>query len=78
MCWTKLSNCDADLSSLDAKENNGRGRSHPPCCVTGRDDRRIVRMEVMDPVATSRTKAQQIESVTHYLVSTCTIRRHFL
>ncbi|PRD30184.1 UNVERIFIED_CONTAM: Orct [Trichonephila clavipes] len=35
-----------------------RGRSHPPCCITARDDRWIVRIEMMDNIATSRTIAQ--------------------
>lgn len=52
-----------------------RGRSHPPRCTTARDDRHIVRMAVMDRAATSRTIAQQIQSVTHHSVSARTIRR---
>ncbi|GFX96270.1 transposable element Tcb1 transposase [Trichonephila clavipes] len=63
-----------DLSSLDAGGNGGPGcRSHPPCGTTACDDRR---MEVMDPAATSRNIFKQIQSVTHHLVSTRTIRRH--
>ncbi|GFU88255.1 transposable element Tcb1 transposase [Trichonephila clavipes] len=51
-----------------------RGRSHPPQCTTSREDRKIVRMAVMDRSVTSRTIAQHTESVTHPSVSACTIR----
>ncbi|GFV77078.1 transposable element Tc1 transposase [Trichonephila clavipes] len=50
------------------------GRSHPPRCTTAHDDRRIVRMAIMDRAATSRTLAKQIQSVTHVSVSAWTIR----
>ncbi|GFX50839.1 hypothetical protein TNCV_2731931 [Trichonephila clavipes] len=49
-------------------------RSYPPRCTTVCYDRRIVRMEVMDLVATSRVIATQIQSATHHSVSTRTIR----
>ncbi|GFT11614.1 transposable element Tcb1 transposase [Trichonephila clavipes] len=52
-----------------------RGRSHPPQCLTSREDRNNVRMAVTDCSVTSRTIAQHIESVTHHSVSACTIRR---
>ncbi|GFX92473.1 transposable element Tc1 transposase [Trichonephila clavipes] len=52
-----------------------RGRSHPLQCSTSREDRQIVRMAVTNRSVTSRTIAQHIESVTHYPVSACTIRR---
>ncbi|GFX75138.1 transposable element Tcb1 transposase [Trichonephila clavipes] len=52
-----------------------RGRSHPPKCITSREDRQIVRMAVRDHSVTSRTVAQHIESVTHLSVSARTIRR---
>ncbi|GFU35086.1 transposable element Tcb1 transposase [Trichonephila clavipes] len=52
-----------------------RDRSHPPQCTTSREDRQIVRMAAMDRSVTSRTIAQQIESVTHHSVSARTIRR---
>ncbi|GFV39729.1 transposable element Tcb1 transposase [Trichonephila clavipes] len=52
-----------------------RGRSHPPRCTTARDDRRIVRMAVMDHVAASRTIAQQIQPITDHSVSSRTIQR---
>ncbi|GFU20035.1 transposable element Tcb1 transposase [Trichonephila clavipes] len=32
-----------------------RGRSHPPQCITSREDRQIVRMAVTDRSVTSRT-----------------------
>ncbi|GFX03270.1 transposable element Tcb1 transposase [Trichonephila clavipes] len=51
-----------------------RGRSHPPQCITSREDRQIVRMAVTDRSVTSRTVAQHIESVTHHSVSARTIR----
>ncbi|GFT32267.1 transposable element Tcb1 transposase [Trichonephila clavipes] len=51
-----------------------RGRSHPPQCTTSPEDRKIVRMTVTDRSVTSRTVAQNIEFVTHHLVSACTIR----
>ncbi|GFT16607.1 HTH_Tnp_Tc3_2 domain-containing protein [Trichonephila clavipes] len=41
-----------------------RDRSHPPQCTTSREDREIVRKAVTDRSVTSRTLAQQIESVT--------------
>ncbi|GFU26491.1 transposable element Tcb1 transposase [Trichonephila clavipes] len=53
-----------------------RGRSHPPQCITSREDRQIVRMTVTDRSVTSRKVAQHIESVTPYSVSAHTIRRH--
>ncbi|GFV65964.1 transposable element Tcb1 transposase [Trichonephila clavipes] len=52
-----------------------RGRSHPPQCITSREDRQIVRMAVTDHSVPSRTIAQHIESVTHHSVSARTIRR---
>ncbi|GFW14120.1 hypothetical protein TNCV_3547091 [Trichonephila clavipes] len=46
-CWTKPSNCDADLSSLDAGGNHGStGLSRTPRCTTDHDDRRILRIAV--------------------------------
>ncbi|GFW85052.1 HTH_38 domain-containing protein [Trichonephila clavipes] len=53
-----------------------RGRSHPPQCITSREDRQIVRMAVTDRSVTSRTVAQHIEFVTHHSVSARTIQRH--
>ncbi|GFW54286.1 transposable element Tcb1 transposase [Trichonephila clavipes] len=68
--------CDADLSSLDAGGNDGlTGRSHPPRCTTVCDERWIVLIAVVDRAATSRTIAQQIQSVTHHSVFALTIRR---
>ncbi|GFS79472.1 transposable element Tcb1 transposase [Trichonephila clavipes] len=55
---------------------NQRGRLHPLHCTTAHDDRRIVRKAVMDRATTTRTIAQQIQSVTHPSVYTRTIRRH--
>ncbi|GFW29686.1 transposable element Tc1 transposase [Trichonephila clavipes] len=52
-----------------------RGRSHQPRCTTSSEDRQIVRMAVTDRSVTSRTIAQNIESVTHHSVSARTIRR---
>ncbi|GFV90467.1 transposable element Tcb1 transposase [Trichonephila clavipes] len=52
-----------------------REQSHPPQCTTSREDRQIVRMGVTDHSVTSRTVAQNIESVTHHSVSARTIRR---
>ncbi|GFV48765.1 hypothetical protein TNCV_625521 [Trichonephila clavipes] len=68
----KPSNCDADLSSLDAEGNDGPiwCRSHPHRS----DDRWTVRIAVMDRSATSRTIAQQMQPVTHHSVSSCTNR----
>ncbi|GFX41794.1 transposable element Tcb1 transposase [Trichonephila clavipes] len=51
-----------------------RGRSHPPQCGTSRENRQIVRMAVTDRSVTSRTIAQNIESVMHHSVSARTIR----
>ncbi|GFW85240.1 transposable element Tcb1 transposase [Trichonephila clavipes] len=51
-----------------------RGRSHPPQCITSREDRQIVRIAVMDRSVTSRIVTQHIESVTHHSVSARTIR----
>ncbi|GFU22509.1 transposable element Tcb1 transposase [Trichonephila clavipes] len=50
------------------------GRSHPPQCITSREDRQIMRMAVTNHSVTSRTIAQHIESVTHHSVSARTIR----
>ncbi|GFX94973.1 transposable element Tcb1 transposase [Trichonephila clavipes] len=52
-----------------------RGRSHPSQCTTSRVDRQIVRMPATDRSVTSRTVAKHIGSVTHFSVSTRTIRR---
>ncbi|GFT28151.1 transposable element Tcb1 transposase [Trichonephila clavipes] len=54
---------------------NRQGRSHPPCGTTARDNRRIVRMAMMDCTVTSRTTAQQIQCVSNHSVSSRTIRR---
>ncbi|GFX28977.1 transposable element Tcb1 transposase [Trichonephila clavipes] len=53
---------------MQEETTNWRGRLHPSRCSTASDDRRIVCMVVMDHAATSRTKAQQIQSITHHLV----------
>ncbi|GFV84409.1 transposable element Tcb1 transposase [Trichonephila clavipes] len=52
-----------------------RGGSHPPQCTTSREDRQIVCIAVTASSVTSRTVAQNIESVTHHSVSARTIRR---
>ncbi|GFS57772.1 transposable element Tcb1 transposase [Trichonephila clavipes] len=52
-----------------------RGRSHPPQCITSREDRKIVRMAVTDRSVTSRFVPQHIESVTHHSVSVRVIQR---
>ncbi|GFU45948.1 uncharacterized protein TNCV_5102471 [Trichonephila clavipes] len=57
-------------------ETDRRGRSPTPQCTTSREDRKIVRIVVMDRSVTSRAVAQHIESVTHHSVSVRTIRRH--
>ncbi|GFW75471.1 uncharacterized protein TNCV_4426541 [Trichonephila clavipes] len=59
--------CHAYLSSLDAEGilTERRDQSHPPRCTTAPNDRRIVRLAVMDRAVTSRTIAQQIQSVQH-------------
>ncbi|GFX90206.1 transposable element Tcb1 transposase [Trichonephila clavipes] len=51
------------------------GRSHPPRCTTAGDNRWIVRMAGRNRVATSRTIAQQIQSVTRHSVSARPVRR---
>ncbi|GFX01795.1 transposable element Tcb1 transposase [Trichonephila clavipes] len=53
-----------------------RGRLHSPQCTTSRENRQIMRMAVTDISATSRTIAQNTESVTHHSVSARTTRRH--
>ncbi|GFU78136.1 transposable element Tcb1 transposase [Trichonephila clavipes] len=60
---------------MQAGTMDRRGRSHPPQYTTSREDRQIGRMTMTDHSVTSRTVAQHIESVTHYLVSARTIRR---
>ncbi|GFV82484.1 hypothetical protein TNCV_3982761 [Trichonephila clavipes] len=56
------------------EETTGReGRSRPPRCPTACDDRRNVRMAVMDRAATSKTIAQQIQTVTHHSMLAHTI-----
>ncbi|GFW35907.1 transposable element Tc1 transposase [Trichonephila clavipes] len=72
MCWTKPSNCHRWAQE---ETTDRRGQSHPPPCFTARDDRRIVSMAVMDRAATSRTRARQIQWVTHHSVSSGIIRR---
>ncbi|GFW06610.1 transposable element Tc1 transposase [Trichonephila clavipes] len=59
---------------MQEETTDRRGRSHPPRCTTVRDDKRIVCMAVIDYAATSRTMAQQIQSVMHHSVSARTIR----
>ncbi|GFW39963.1 transposable element Tcb1 transposase [Trichonephila clavipes] len=59
---------------MQESTSNRRGRSHPPLCTTSREDRQTVRMVVTDGSVTSRTVAQNIESVTHHSVSAFTIR----
>ncbi|GFW14851.1 transposable element Tc3 transposase [Trichonephila clavipes] len=51
--------------------------SHPFRCTTAHDDRKIVRMLVIDRAATSGTTAQQIQSIMHHSVSTVTNRLRF-
>ncbi|GFW68214.1 HTH_Tnp_Tc3_2 domain-containing protein [Trichonephila clavipes] len=68
--WTKANNFDADLSSLEE-----RMEPITPTCTTARDDRRIMRIAVMDRAATLRTVAQQIQSVMNHFGSARTIRR---
>ncbi|GFT58835.1 transposable element Tcb1 transposase [Trichonephila clavipes] len=51
-----------------------RGRSHPPQYITSREDWQIVRMAATDRSVTSRTIAQDIESVTRHSVSARTSR----
>ncbi|GFV82824.1 transposable element Tcb1 transposase [Trichonephila clavipes] len=61
---------------IQEKTTEQRGQSPPSRCATAREDRRIVRMAVMDHAATSRTIAQRIQSVTHHSECSCTIRHH--
>ncbi|GFT41979.1 transposable element Tcb1 transposase [Trichonephila clavipes] len=51
-----------------------RGRSHPPQCITSRENKQIVRIEVTDRSVTTRAVAQHIESVMHHSVSAHAIR----
>ncbi|GFT42449.1 hypothetical protein TNCV_1787241 [Trichonephila clavipes] len=55
------------MSPLDAGENNGG--------TSASKDKNILRMAVMERAATSRTTAQQIQSVACHSVSPHTIRR---
>ncbi|GFV93679.1 uncharacterized protein TNCV_365801 [Trichonephila clavipes] len=48
---------------------NRRDRSQPSRCTTAHDKRWIVRIAVINRVATSRTIAQQIRHVTHHSLS---------
>ncbi|GFX58489.1 hypothetical protein TNCV_416691 [Trichonephila clavipes] len=48
-----------------------------PSCNTARDDKRIVRITMMDRAAPLRTIAQQIQSVMHHSMSVRTIQRRF-
>ncbi|GFW73820.1 transposable element Tc1 transposase [Trichonephila clavipes] len=61
--------------SKQEKTTDRRGRLHPPRCTTARDDRRIVRISVMDRAAPSQSIAQYIQLITHHSVSVHTIRR---
>ncbi|GFV62796.1 transposable element Tcb1 transposase [Trichonephila clavipes] len=65
ICHSWLQECTTDR----------RDRSHPPQCTTLREDRQIVRMTVTECSVTLQTVAQNIESLTHHLVSACIIRR---
>ncbi|GFT82747.1 hypothetical protein TNCV_1784701 [Trichonephila clavipes] len=65
----KPSNSDAEPSSNETMGR--RGRSRPHSC----DDKWIMSIVVMDRECTSRTKAQQIQSVTHHSAFTRSIRR---
>ncbi|GFU42632.1 hypothetical protein TNCV_1545061 [Trichonephila clavipes] len=57
---------------MNARETTDRlSRSHPPRCTRAHDDRRIVRMEVMDHA----TDRRQIQPITHHSVSAHTIPR---
>ncbi|GFY32855.1 transposable element Tcb1 transposase [Trichonephila clavipes] len=70
-------NSDPYLKVLDLEgTTDQRGRPHPPQCITSREDRQIVHMAVTNRSVIPWTIAQHIESVTHYLVSVRTIRRH--
>ncbi|GFU75008.1 hypothetical protein TNCV_3752591 [Trichonephila clavipes] len=73
----KPSNCDTDLSSLDDGENDGLTRLITPTSfhhhVVHRDDKRVVRMAVMDRAAASRNITLHIRSITHHSVSARTI-----
>ncbi|GFU32771.1 transposable element Tcb1 transposase [Trichonephila clavipes] len=60
---------------MQVRATDRRGRSHPPQCITSREDRQIGHMAVTDRSVTSRTVAQHIESLTHHSVSACSIRR---
>ncbi|GFU33937.1 hypothetical protein TNCV_656111 [Trichonephila clavipes] len=59
---------------MQEETTNQCGRSNTPHCATAYDNRRIVRMAVMDNAATSRTIAQQIQSFTHHTESARTIQ----
>ncbi|GFV98887.1 transposable element Tcb1 transposase [Trichonephila clavipes] len=63
---TVLRICDRRMQE---RMTERRGRSHPHQCTTSREDRQIERMAVTNRSVTSRTVAQQIQSVTHPLVS---------
>ncbi|GFT54287.1 hypothetical protein TNCV_2467861 [Trichonephila clavipes] len=56
---------------------NRRARSLPPRCTSDCENRRIVRMTMMDCATTSRTMAQQIQYVTHHFVSARIYRFRF-
>ncbi|GFW70663.1 transposable element Tcb2 transposase [Trichonephila clavipes] len=76
--WDKLPQqlLDNVVQSMVQKgTTDGRGRSHPPQCTISREYRQIVSTAVTDRSVTSRTAAQDIESVTHHSVSVLTIRR---
>ncbi|GFW95792.1 transposable element Tc1 transposase [Trichonephila clavipes] len=55
-----------------------RSRWYPCRHTTASNDRRIVCRAMRDHEATSRTIAQQIQSVTHHSLSARTIRCHLL
>ncbi|GFX14254.1 transposable element Tc1 transposase [Trichonephila clavipes] len=59
---------------LQEEATDQRVRSHLPPCTTSRADKWIVHMAVMSRAATSRTIAQQIQSVTYHSVSARTVR----
>ncbi|GFV53797.1 hypothetical protein TNCV_1592201 [Trichonephila clavipes] len=60
-CWTKPSNCDAFCHRWMQEETTGP-------ITSLHDDRRIMRMTVMDGAATAQTITHQVQSVRYPLV----------
>ena len=80
LSFREIVQCDATVMRIfnvwmQEGTTDWRRLSHPPRFTIARDERHNVRISVMDRATTSRTIAQQIQSVTHHSVSARAIQR---